>query len=146
MRTTNLDSVQKCHDILPNFVILQLSWHRKNLNLTEGAFPTVGDVKKTIAIRLLLVDLGHKCGGGGQGVVDEDENGFLWLQFDALADDVDKLADCQIRRHQVFFLVDVRDIAVGRLFADDRDAVRVLEANSGRLRFPLVECVLSLEI
>jgi hypothetical protein len=68
---------------------------------------------------VLLVDAAHECGGWREGLIDEDEDGFLGRQLDALADDIDELADRQVRGHQVLLLVDGGDVALFHLLADD---------------------------
>lgn len=55
---------------------------------------------------MLLIDAAHEGGGGWQDLIYEDEDGFLWAELDALADDIDELSDRQIRRDEVFLLVD----------------------------------------
>ena len=68
---------------------------------------------------VLLVDAAHQRGGGRQHLIDEDEDGLLRREFDALTDDVDELADGEICGDQVFLLVDGRNVALLDLFADD---------------------------
>ncbi len=68
---------------------------------------------------MFLVDTAHERRGRGQHLIDEDEDGLLRAQLDALADDVDELADRQIGRHQVLLLVDGGDVGFFHLFADD---------------------------
>ena len=72
-----------------------------------------------VLVLVLLVDAAHKRGGGGQDLVDEDEDGLLGRQLDALADDVDELADGQVGGDQVLLLVDGGDITLLDLLADD---------------------------
>ena len=47
---------------------------------------------------VLLVDGAHECGSRRQDLVDKDEDGFLRGELNALADDVDKLADGEVGR------------------------------------------------
>lgn len=68
---------------------------------------------------MLLVDGAHERGGRRQHLVDEDEDGLLGGKLDALADDIDELADGQVGRHQVFLLVDGRDVRFLHFLADD---------------------------
>lgn len=49
-----------------------------------------------ILILVLLVDAAHKSSSGRQNFIDENEDGLLGGELDALADDVDKLTDGQI--------------------------------------------------
>lgn len=59
---------------------------------------------------MLFVDGAHERSGRRQHLIDEDEDGFLRGELDALADDIDELADSEVGRHQVFFLVDGRNV------------------------------------
>ena len=47
---------------------------------------------------MLFVDAAHKCSGRWQDLINEDEDGFLGTELDALADHVDELSDGQIGR------------------------------------------------
>lgn len=95
---------------------------------------------------MLLVDAAHQGGGGWQDLVDEDEDGLLRAQLDALADDVDKLPDGEVGRHQVLLLVDRGDVRLLDLLTDDGDTVRVLGADALGLCLALLEGVLVLEL
>lgn len=77
---------------------------------------------------MLLVDAAHEGGSGRQDLVDEDEDGLLGGELDALADDVDELADGEVGGDEVLLLVDGRDVGLLDLLADDGDSVRVLLA------------------
>lgn len=68
---------------------------------------------------MFLVDAAHESGRWGKHLVDEDEDGLLGGELDALADDVDELTDGQIGRNKVLLLVDRRDITLLDLFAND---------------------------
>jgi hypothetical protein len=68
---------------------------------------------------VLLVDGAHERGGGRQDLIDEDEDGLLGRQLDALADHVDELAHCEVGGDQVLLLVDGRDVRLLDLLADD---------------------------
>ena len=59
---------------------------------------------------MLFVDAAHERSCGWQDLIDEDEDGLLWTQLDAFADDVDELADGEICRDQVLLLVDGGDV------------------------------------
>ena len=117
------------------------------LEVTEGVLSGVGDVQESrkkqsgvskkrepklvrgegdtrddyvpILVLVLFVDAAHERGGRREDLVDEDEDGLLWRELDSLADDIDELAYCQIRRHQVLLLVDSRDIRLFDLLAYD---------------------------
>ena len=63
---------------------------------------------------------------------------------DALADDVDELADGEVHRDEILPLVHRRDVRARVLLADDRDAVGILLADAGGLGAPLVHRVVLL--
>ncbi len=67
---------------------------------------------------VLLVDTAHERSSGWQDLIDEDEDGFLWRELDALTDDIDKLANCEVCGHQVFLLVDRCDVRFLNFLAD----------------------------
>ena len=77
------------------------------------------DVKKPILILVFLVDRAHQGRGRWQDFIDEDEDGLLGRELDALADDVDELTNGQVGGDQVLLLVDGRDVGFLGLFADD---------------------------
>lgn len=68
---------------------------------------------------MLLIDGAHERSSGRQHLIDENEDGLLGRKLDALADDVDELANCEVGRHQVLLLVDSGDFGLLYLFADD---------------------------
>lgn len=70
---------------------------------------------------MLFVDAGHQGSRGRQGLVDKDEDGLLGGQLDALADDIDELANGEVGRHEVLLLVDGRNLALLDLLADNLD-------------------------
>lgn len=45
---------------------------------------------------MLLVDGAHESCSGGQDLIDEDEDGFFRCKFDALANDINELANGQV--------------------------------------------------
>jgi hypothetical protein len=57
------------------------------------------DVQEAILVLVLLVDAAHQGSGGWQHLIDEDEDGLLWAQLNALADDIDELTDGQVSGH-----------------------------------------------
>ena len=77
------------------------------------------DVQEAVLVLVLVVDGAHERGRGRQHLIDEDEDGLLRRQLDALADHVDELAHGQVGRHQVLLLVDGGDVRLFDLFADD---------------------------
>lgn len=68
---------------------------------------------------MLFIDATHERSCRGQDLVDEDENGLLRRELDALADNVDELADGEVCRYQVLLLVDGGDVRFLDLLADD---------------------------
>lgn len=78
----------------------------------------VRDVEEAVLVLVLLVDARHEGGRGRQDLVDEDEDGLFGRELDTLADDVDKLADGQVRGDQVLLLVDGGNVGLFDLFAD----------------------------
>ena len=72
-----------------------------------------------IIVLVLLVDAAHERGGRRQDLVDEDEDGLLRGELDALADYINELTNGQIGRDKIFLLVDGSDIALLDFFADD---------------------------
>lgn len=79
----------------------------------------IRDVEETILVLVLFIDAAHQSRSGRQHLVDEDEDRFLWRQFDTLADDVNKLSNGKVGRHEVFLLIDGRNIRLLNLLADD---------------------------
>ena len=59
---------------------------------------------------MLFVDAAHEGSSWWQNLVDEDKDGLFWRELDALANNVDELADSEVGRDQVLLLVDGRDI------------------------------------
>ena len=79
-----------------------------------------------ILVLVLLVDAAHQGGGRRQDLIDEDEDGLLGRQLDALADDVDELTDGEICGDEVLLLVDSSDVGLLNLLADDLEADKTL--------------------
>lgn len=50
-----------------------------------------------VLVLVLLVDAAHESGSRRKDLIHEDENSLLWGKLNPLADDVDKLAYCQVR-------------------------------------------------
>lgn len=82
--------------------------------------------------------------GGGDDVVDKEEERVLRPQVDPLPDQEVELAHCQVRGHQVLLLVQVPDSGLQHLLHDDWDAVRVLLADLLALAAALLKWVLLL--
>ena len=70
----------------------------------------IRDVQETVLILVLLVYAAHQGSSRRQDLIHEDEDGFLRRELDALSDNVDELADGEVCRHQILFLVDGCDI------------------------------------
>ena len=80
-----------------------------------------GKVRKRLPVfvLVLLVDAAHKSGSGGEYLVHEDEDGLLRGQLDPFPDHVDELANGEICRDKIFFLVDSSNITFLDFLADD---------------------------
>lgn len=59
---------------------------------------------------MFLVYRAHESGCRRQNLIDEDEDGLLRRQLNALADNVDELADGEVGGDQVLLLVDGCDV------------------------------------
>ena len=92
-------------------------WRRVGVN--------VRDVKEAVLVFVLLVDRAHESGGGREHLIDEDEDGLLGRELDALADHVDELAHGEVRGDEVLLLVDGSDVRLLDLLADDLFAMSV---------------------
>ena len=68
---------------------------------------------------MLLINTAHQRRRRRQDLIDEDEDGFFRGKLDALADDVDELADGEVGGDKVFLLVDGGDVGFFDFFADD---------------------------
>lgn len=79
------------------------------------------DIKANIPVLVLvlLVDAAHESSGGRQNFIDEDEDGLLGGELDALADDVDKLAYSQVCGDKILLLVDGCDVTLLDLLANN---------------------------
>ena len=95
---------------------------------------------------MLLVDAAHEGGRGREDLVDKDEDGLFGRELDALANNIDELADGEVRGDEVFLLVDGGNVALLDLFADDGDAIGVLLANTLGFGLALLKGVLVLEL
>jgi hypothetical protein len=77
---------------------------------------------------VLLIYRAHESGSRRQDLIDEDEDGLLRRQLDALADHVDELADGQVGGDQVLLLVDGRDVGLLDLLANNLRAVSCISS------------------
>lgn len=68
---------------------------------------------------MLFVDAAHQGSGRGKDFIDEDEDGLFGTELDALANNIDELADGQICGDKVFLLIDGSDVGFLDLFTDD---------------------------
>jgi len=64
--------------------------------LAKGVLAGIGDVQETILILVFLIDRAHQRSGRWQDLIDEDEDGLLGGELDALADYVDELTDGEV--------------------------------------------------
>lgn len=67
---------------------------------------------------MFLVDGAHQRRGRRKHLVHEDEYGFLGGELDALADDIDELADSEVGRDQIFLFVNRGDVGFFDFFAN----------------------------
>ena len=80
---------------------------------------------------MLLVDGAHQSRGGRQNLVHEDEYGLLGRKLNALSDNVDELAHCQVGGNQVLLLVDGRNVRLLDLLTYDLNE-RIVSISSRR--------------
>jgi len=95
---------------------------------------------------VFLIYRAHQGGCRWQYLIDEDEDGLLWGELDALADHVDELTDGEVGRDEILLLIDGSDIRLLDLFADDWDAVGILLSDALSFGLALLEGVLVLEL
>ncbi len=76
------------------------------------------DVQEPILVFVLLVDGAHQGRRRRQDLVDEDEDGLFRRQLDALADDIDELADGEVGGDEVFLLIYRRDVRLLHFLAN----------------------------
>lgn len=79
----------------------------------------VRDVQEPVLVLVLLVDGAHQRSSWGKDLVDEDEDGLLRAELDALANHVDELAHGEICWNEILLLVDSSDVGLLDLLADD---------------------------
>jgi len=113
---------------------------------TESILARVGDVQEPILVLVLFVNAAHKSSGRRQNLIYEDEDGLLRRKLNPLANNIDKLANRQVRRNQIFFLIDGSDVTLFDLFADDRNAIGILLSNALSFSLALLERMLVLEL
>jgi len=116
------------------------------LQVTEGVLAGVCDVQEPILILVLLVDTAHEGGSGWQDFIDEDEDGLLGAELDALADDIDELSNGQVCGDEILLFVDGSDVRLLDLLADDWNAIGILLANAFGFCLALFEGMLVLEL
>lgn len=74
-----------------NFLVLTRIRH-VSVRGSAKTTPNNADSQEAILVLVLLVYGVHECRCRRENFIDKDENSFLWCQFNALADNVDKLA------------------------------------------------------
>lgn len=67
---------------------------------------------------MFLVNAAHQRSRRREDLIDEDEDGLLRRKLDALADDVDELANGEVGGDEILLLVDRGDVGFFDLFAD----------------------------
>jgi len=95
---------------------------------------------------VFLVDTAHERSSGWQDLIDEDEDGLFRRELYSLANNVHELADGEVGRNEVLFLINSSDIRLLHLLADDGDAIGVLLTDSLGLGLALLERVLILKL
>jgi len=75
---------------------------------------------------VLLVDTAHQRSRRREDLIDEDEDGLLRRKLNALADDVDELADGEVGGDKVLLLVDGCDVGFFDFLADYLDCAVVV--------------------
>ena len=88
----------------------------------------IRNVKEAVLILVLLVYRAHQSGSRRQDFIDEDEDGLLGGKLDPLPNDIDKLTDRQVCRHQVLLLIDGRNVRLLDLLAYDLRTVSCCDA------------------
>ena len=78
----------------------------------------IRDVQEQILVTMFLVYGRHQCSCGRENLVDEDEDSLFGRELDALANDIDELANGEVGRNQVFLLVDGCDVGLFDFLAD----------------------------
>jgi hypothetical protein len=68
---------------------------------------------------VFLVYRAHQSSGRWQNLVNEDEDGLLWRELDALSNHIDELANGEVCRDKILLLVDRCYVRLLDLFADD---------------------------
>lgn len=95
------------------------------------------NVQEPVLVLVLLVDGAHQRSSWGKDLVDEDEDGLLRAELDALANHVDELAHGEICWNEILLLVDSSDVRLLDLLADDlysdRSVLLLLATLRGRV-------------
>lgn len=68
---------------------------------------------------MLFIDAAHESSGWRQDLINEDEDGLLWREFNPFANNVDELAHGEIGRNEVLLLVDGSDVALFNLLTNN---------------------------
>jgi len=93
------------------------------------------NVKESVLVLVLLINATHEGCGRRKDLVDEDEDGLLGRQLDALADNIDELTDGQVGGDEVLLLVDGGNVGLLNLLADD---LREMLADSKRATLDII--------
>jgi hypothetical protein len=75
---------------------------------------------------VLLINAAHQGRSRWQDLINENEDGLLWGELYALADNINELAHGEVGGDQILLLVDSRDIRLFDFLADDRNAIGIL--------------------
>jgi hypothetical protein len=120
--TLTQSSTERVH---PNNVNLNLSPIR-----SKCRFTAVLNIQKAVFVLLLFIDITHEGCIWRNGIGAKQKESFFRSEFDALANHIMELPHSQIRRHKILLLVNVWYIRTIGLFANNRNAVRILGSNA----------------
>lgn len=96
--------------------------------LEHGGNRDIRDIQEPILILVFLINTAHQRSRRREDLIDEDEDSLLRGKLDALADDVDKLADGEVGGDEILLLVDGGDVGFFDLFADYLNGAFVVRA------------------
>jgi len=128
-------------------VFLSVVYHSLSLSLDLRAidrFIRVSNVEEKVFFVVFLIEAAHGCRGGGNDIVDKEEEGVLGSKLDSLSDQEVKLADGQIGGNEVLLLVQLGDPSLGSFLHNDGNAVGILPTDLFALGAALLEGVLLL--
>jgi hypothetical protein len=96
------------------------------------------NVQESVFILLFLIDSRHESRIGRNRIGTKEKESLFRCQFDAFTNHIVELTHGQIRRYQIFLLVNIRNIRSIRFLANNRYSIGVLGTNAFRFRLALV--------